>query len=69
MRRTLGTPALNIWDMVLDREAGVDVMEDNDATILIIRSGRSRSLRHISRTHGVNMARLSEVFKRPEFRL
>jgi hypothetical protein len=32
--RTLGIPALNILDMVLDREAGVGVIEDNDATML-----------------------------------
>ena len=44
-------------------------MEDNDATILIIKTGRNPALRHISRTHGVNVAWLHEIFQRPEYRL
>ena len=57
--RALGIRALSIWDMIL---------EDNDATMLIIQTGKTPTLRHISRTHGVNVAWLHEVFQRPEFR-
>ena len=39
--RTLGIPALHVWDLILGRSVGLDVMEDNDATILIIKTGRT----------------------------
>ena len=54
--RILGIPTLNIWDMILDRDTVLDVMEDNDATILIIKTGQNPALRHISRTHGVSVS-------------
>ena len=43
-------PALQLWD------------EDNQATILVVRKGYSPKLRHITRTHKVNLSGLSEVF-------
>ena len=46
--RTLGIPALHIWDLILERSVGLDVMEDSDATILIKTTGNTR-LRGISR--------------------
>ena len=64
--RTLGMPAMTLWDLVLGRKAGIDVMEDNDATIVIVKTGRNPSLRHVSRTPGVNVAWLHEVFQNPE---
>ena len=39
--RTLGIPALHVWDLILGRSVGLDVMEDNDATILIIKTGKN----------------------------
>ena len=38
------------------------VMEDNQATILVVKKGYSPKLRHISRTHKVNLSCLSEIF-------
>ena len=67
--RTVGVPALSIWDLLLDRDVGLDVMEDNDATIAIIKTGKNPALRHVLRTHGVNVAWLHEMFQRPEYRL
>jgi hypothetical protein len=67
--RTLGVPALSIWDLLLDRDVGLDVMDDNDATITIINTGKNPALRHVSRTHVVNVAWLYEMFKRLEYRL
>ena len=67
--RTLGIPALHVWDTLLGRKAGLDAMEDNDATILNVKTGKNPALRHISRTHGVNVAWLHEVFQKPELRL
>ena len=39
--RTLGIPALNVWELILGRKVGMGVMEDNDATILIIKTGKT----------------------------
>ena len=38
-------------------------MEDNQAMILVVRKGYSPKLRHITRTHKVNLSGLSEVFR------
>ena len=38
-------------------------MEDNQATILVVRTGYSPKLRHITRTHKVSLSGLSEVFR------
>ena len=39
------------------------VLENNQATILVVRKGYSPKLRHITRTHKVNLSGLSEVFQ------
>ena len=39
------------------------VYEDNQAAILVVKKGYSSKLRHITRTHKVNLSCLSEVFK------
>ena len=39
------------------------VLEDNQATILVVRKGYSPKLRHITRTHKINLSGLSEVFQ------
>ena len=38
-------------------------MEDNQATIKVVQAGFSQKLRHILRTHKVNLASLSEVIE------
>ena len=38
-------------------------MEDNTATLRIIKTGKSDALKHVSRTHGVNIAWLNEVYR------
>ena len=37
-------------------------MEDSQATILVVKKGYSPKLRHVSRTHKVNLSCLSEIF-------
>ena len=41
----------------------LECMEDNQATILVVRKGYSPKLRHITRTHKVNLASLAEQFE------
>ena len=50
----------SLW--AYQRSVKLRVMEDNQATILVVKKGYSPKLRHISRTHKVNLSCLSEVF-------
>lgn len=55
--------------MLLKRTVQLQVHEDNQATILVVRKGFSPKLRHISRTHKVNLGSLSEVMAEPNIDL
>ena len=58
-----GLPALQLWELLLGRTVTLKVLEDNQATILVVRKGYSPKLRHITRTHKVNLSGLSKVFR------
>ena len=55
-----GLPALIFWELVLGRTVGLEVMEDNQATIRVVLKGFSNKLRHISRTHKVDLSSIHE---------
>ena len=57
-------PTLSLWEKLLGRKVQVKCLEDNQATILVVKRGFSPKLRHISRTHRVDLGSLAEVFKR-----
>ena len=61
--RLEGLPALQLWDIVLERKVIATLLEDNQATVQILKSGKNPALRHIARTHRVNFAWLSEAFR------
>ena len=62
-RRTEGLPALQLWDMVLERSTKLVFQEDNQATIQILKTQKNPTLRHLNRTHRVNVSWLCEVFR------
>ena len=62
-------PALNLFDLILGRDCPLDICEDNQATIRVIKNGYSNKLRHINRTHKVNVASLSEVIEESGYSL
>ena len=49
--------------MLLGRSVALRVMEDNQATILVVRKGYSPKLRHITRTHKIYLSGHAEVFR------
>ena len=56
-----GLPALSLWSELLGRhDLELVIHEDNQATILVAKKGYSPKLRHISRTHKVNLGCISE---------
>ena len=65
--RILGIPALELWETVLGRSFLLEFLEDNQSTIQIIKTGKNPTLRHVSRTHGVNAAWLYDVYEAGNF--
>ena len=57
-----GIPSLQLWELLVQHSVKLRVMEDNQATILVVNKGYSPKLRHITRTHKVNLSCLSEIF-------
>ena len=57
-----GLPALDIIDVILKDGLIVDFMEDNQATIRMLETGKNPVLRHLGRTHKVDLAWLFEAF-------
>ena len=60
--RSVGIPALILWDRVVGKESKVIFMEDNEATIRICQSGKNPTMRHLGRTHRVSTSWLHERF-------
>ena len=58
-----GIPSLQLWERLLGRPVTLRVKEDNQATIKVVLKGFSPKLRHIQRTHKVNLGSLQEIFE------
>jgi hypothetical protein len=54
--RTVGLPALTLWEEILQRKMAIQFMEDNNAAIRMIETGRFPLMRHLGHTHKVNLA-------------
>ena len=61
--RTVGLPALNLWDTLFGREVKCVFHEDNEAMIRVCKSGRNPTMRHLGRTHRVSVSWLYERFQ------
>jgi hypothetical protein len=61
--RTAVLPGVTLWEALLGRKVKARFMEDNNTTILAIRAGRSTALRHLGRTHRVDLAFLHECLQ------
>ena len=59
-------PMLNFFDLLIGGEGCPwEACEDNEATIKVVKNGYSAKLRHISRTHKVNISSLKEILEGP----
>ena len=54
--RTEGFPALQLWETLLGRPIDLHFHEDNKAAIQIITTGKNPTIRHMGRTHEVDLA-------------
>jgi len=59
--RTAGLPNLELWESLLQRKLRLCFKEDNEATSRTVDTGKSSALRHIGRTHRVDLAALHET--------
>ena len=62
MVRNLGLPATELWSVLLDRKVLVNIFEDNQAVLQIVRTGKNMTMRHFERTHRVPVAWLHELY-------
>ena len=67
--RTEGIPALELWDVLLGRDLRIVFHEDNQAMIQVCKSGRNPTMRHLGRTHAVDVAWLHERYEADVFEL
>ncbi len=58
-----------MFDVLLGRFCDLEICEDNQATIRVVKNGFSNKLRHVTRTHKVNVAGLSELLEDPSIAL
>ena len=56
-------PALSLWERILGRPMTLKCMQDNQATIIVAKRGYSPKLRHVARTHRVDLSSVAEVLE------
>ena len=59
--RKEGLPALQLWDMVLERSTKLVFQEENQAIIKILKTQKNTTLRHLNRTQGQRLVALRSV--------
>ena len=61
---TEALPVMDLWDLLLGRPIKLYILEDNQATIKVVLSGYSQKLRHVLRTHKVNLGSVKDVLEK-----
>ena len=56
-------------EQIFEKEVQLQCHQDNSAVIQIVEAGYSPKLRHVSKTHRINLSSLYEVFEDPSVRL
>ena len=59
--KAMGLPAIDLWLTIRDNGV-IQVHENNQAMIAVVRTGKNPTIRHIKRTHGMSIAWLHEQF-------
>ena len=65
--RCEGLPPFILWDKLKGSSIYLDFCEDNEAMIKICKSGMSQKLKHVSRTHRINIGWVAERFRDDPF--
>ena len=67
--RSEAMPLMDVFDVILNRSVALCFLEDNQAAMRILETGKNPPLRYMGRTHNVDMAWLFERFKRAQIML
>jgi hypothetical protein len=67
--RTVGLPGLDLWETLKGKPMSMVFKEDNESTMRIIETGKSNALRHIGRTHRVNIDFIHEQHANKQIQL
>jgi hypothetical protein len=62
-------PIQEFAEQIFEKEVQLQCHQDNSAVIQIVEAGYSPKLRHVSKTHRINLSSLYEVFEDPSVRL
>ena len=54
-------PALDMWETILDRKVDLAIHEDNQACIKVAQKGCPNKLRHLTRTHKIDLSSNKEL--------
>ena len=65
--RTMGLPALSIWETLTESSPRLLFHDDNQGMIGVVRAGRNPTMRHLERTHGISITSLHEHFSKDHF--
>ena len=65
--RTMGLPAMSIWETLTGKSPKLLFHDDNQGMIGVVRSGRNPTMRHLERTHGIAITSLHEHFTRENY--
>ena len=67
--RCEGIPALDLWEVILGRLPSLTLMEDNQSTFQLIKSGKFPKSRHVKRMHGVSVSWPHDTWDKKIFNL
>ena len=64
--RAMALPGLDLMEAINTKDiTELNCHEDNEATIAIIKSGKNPTMKHMNRTHGVQVRALYDEFNKP----
>ena len=62
-------PMMQLWSTMLGRNIHLTICEDNTATIKVLQKGYSPKLRHVARTHKINLGSVFECLQEGDIEL
>ena len=65
--RIVGCPGLELWQNLLPHAPKMRFLEDNQAMLQCVKSGKNPTMRHLQRTHRVQVGWIHEQYKSGQF--
>ena len=65
--RVVGCPGLELWQALLPHQPKMRFLEDNQAMLQCVKTGRNPTMRHLARTHRVSVGWIHEQYQSGHF--